>query len=166
MDEHNIKKTMKTMEALKEVRPKVVVTSFSVDSEENSKSNVEKTKRGERQKIKQITRKELISFLKGNLSSIPDTHKLIHKLNQKKPNDGDLVHAWLIERIYYSNQFEITGVELTGTNYDVDIELDNKINIQVWYGASYGSHRLLEINDIKVKSFSGGIKTNLEGDIE
>lgn len=101
---------------------------------------------------------EYIQFFEKNRTSIPHVERLINILRSDlKP--GYLVQAKITKIFFESDDFKITDIEVR-TNKDVDIELDGKINIQVWHGASVGSHN---IRNGKV-SKQGGVETNSEQD--
>jgi hypothetical protein len=78
----------------------------------------------------------IANWLESKKDEIPNVEKLIVKLRKNKGQEGHTVHAQIIKQIHNSNQFQITDVENNSGKYDVDIQLDNSINIQVQYGAS------------------------------
>lgn len=87
---------------------------------------------------------EILNWLTSKKDKIPHVEKLIKKLRNGKEQEGHFVHALILRNIFESKKFPITDVEDDDGNYDIDIELDNSINIQVHYGAStawYNSER-------------------------
>ena len=115
---------------------------------------------------------EIIAFLNQNLSEVPGTNHFIGRLKNRR-NEDDFIHAQIIKRIYESNKFKITGIDLSlqrynndkGINekFDIDIELNNEYYIQIWHGASYSSHRVKEIMDSS-KSYGGGVLSDFLSD--
>lgn len=70
---------------------------------------------------------------------IPNKDRLIQKL-RAEPTQGHCIHTEFVMRFHEDGTYRVTDVENTGVGYDVDIELDQKINIQVWAGASVAAH--------------------------
>jgi hypothetical protein len=115
---------------------------------------------------------EIIAFLNQNLSEVPGANHFIEKLKNRR-NEDDFIHAQIIKRIFESNKFKITGIDLSlqrynddkGINekFDIDIELNNEYYIQIWHGASYSSHRVKEIMDSS-NSYSGGVPSDFLAD--
>ena len=100
-----------------------------------------------------------IQYFQKYINNIPNIDRLINNLTTN-PSLGHLVHAECVKRFSESNIFKITDIEVKDLNSqtDVDIELDGSINIQVWHGASYSTHRIIE------GGASGGVKSDLNQD--
>ena len=127
--------------------------------------------------------KQCISYSKY-FNDLPDREKSIPgmksfiKLLCKDFQEGHLLHAKLISKFLPSQKFKITQInkQIIDKKKDIDIELNQNINIQVWYGQnlsqqldnclSSAQEKKVQINDkiIKIKVFSGGIKTIREND--
>lgn len=84
-----------------------------------------------------------IYFFEREGKKIPNIERLINLL-KSDPKPGNLVHAGLTKIFFQDGAFEVTNVEVKGGGKDVDIELDNKINIQVWHGASTATHNIIK----------------------
>ncbi|GBE18020.1 hypothetical protein BMS3Abin16_00608 [archaeon BMS3Abin16] len=102
-----------------------------------------------------------ITFFEHNKISIPNIELLINKLKNDR-KDGHIVHAVFVRRFFEGSDFEVTDIE-KHNGYDVDIELDNYINIQVWHGGSVASHNISRMmaNSVEV---SGGVPTDWDKD--
>jgi len=120
---------------------------------------------------------EYLNYFEELKGEIPGIEKLINKLRKERNKEGHLVHAWLVKKIHESRKFTITAVEKNFNGYDIDIELDNAICIQVWHGASTGFYELMgnlkqaeekivKINnrEVKVRSWGGGVRVDWEKD--
>ena len=133
---------------------------------------------------------EYISYFEKHKEDIPNIDKLI-KLLKSDNKTGHIVHAEFVKRFFECNKFKVTDVEKKYNDYDVDIELMNaslisrilyifvlkywRINLQIWYGASFSTHELdrkgLEakeetIEGKKVRVWRGGVPTNWNADEE
>ncbi|KAF6247106.1 hypothetical protein C6990_05345 [Nitrosopumilus sp. b3] len=84
---------------------------------------------------------QLAAWLEDNKNKIPNSEILIHKL-RKDQQLGHLVNAEFVKRFHDNGTYKVTDVELSTGNHDIDIELDNKINVQTWHGASVASHNI------------------------
>lgn len=73
-------------------------------------------------------------------TQIPNKDRLIQKL-RGGPTPGHYAHAELVKRFHEDGTYQVTDVENTDEGYDVDIELDQNINVQVWHGASCAAHK-------------------------
>ena len=82
---------------------------------------------------------QLIKWCRQHINEIPNLGGLLHNLTENRQL-GHGVHAELVKRIHESGEYTITGVENSTGNYDIDIELDGKINIQVWFGQNTAGH--------------------------
>ncbi len=110
---------------------------------------------------------------------IKGVDSLIKKLKDD-PSNGHLLHAQIALILNKSKKFQITHIErnekINNHNIDVDIELNNNINIQVWYGQNLSQQitnclanakeNNVGINGkiYKIKVRRGGIKTVCDED--
>ena len=82
---------------------------------------------------------ELIgSWLESRVTKIPNVEKLI-KILRSNPNEDHLIHAQFIKLFFNDGTYQITDVEKKSNvkpSTDIDIELDNTINIQVYHGTT------------------------------
>lgn len=120
-------------------------------------------------------RKEILRWVKENLDSIPHLDRLHSKL-VAEGTDGHYVHAYYVYKLHNCGRYKITDIEATTDEHDVDIQLDGRINIQVWYGMNkhgHGALSLLEPGTAKSKAIEkdmgtptdlGGLPTDLEND--
>lgn len=111
-------------------------------------------------KIKEIDAESIATWLESNKNKLPNVEKLIVKLRRNKGHEGHTVHGKLIKNIVESGSFTITDIENNADGFDIDVQLDNSINIQVQYGASvawYNSER-------GFVSELGGVKTDWDKD--
>ena len=100
-----------------------------------------------------------IKCFKHLTNKIQNISRLITLL-EKDPKHGHLVHAELLKRLYEDKSFKITDVELKTNNKDVDIQLNNMINIQVWHGASIPTHNIIKGKISKL----GGVESDWDKD--
>lgn len=118
-----------------------------------------------------------IKWLEENSSNIPNCEKLIGLLKSDK-KAGHIIHAEFVKRFVEGGKFRVTNVEKKN-RHDVDIELNNSINIQVWHGASVSTHnikknlenekpekRVINGKEINIKQWGGGVETNWNKDEE
>lgn len=70
---------------------------------------------------------------------IPHAERMIQKLRDN-PTDGHLWHATVARQLYEDGTYTITDLEASSGAHDVDIQLNNAINIQVWYGQNVHGH--------------------------
>ena len=105
--------------------------------------------------------KYYLVWLEKNKTKIPNCNRLIKLLKSDK-KAGHVIHAMFVKKFVEGEKFEVTDVEKKYEKYDIDIELDNHINLQVWYGASVSTHNIIKrkISDL------GGVETNLSKDEE
>lgn len=104
---------------------------------------------------------EYIDWLKLNQSKVPHADRLITIL-QRDPKTGHLFHAESIKRLAEDGTFSVTDVEVKGKGFDIDIQLNGWINLQIWHGASVSTHN---IEKAKVSSI-GGVETDWDKDEE
>ena len=110
----------------------------------------------ENEKNKEIIR--VIKFLEENLRFIPGCNGFIDRL-KKRNNQNDLIQALIIERYYIGGKFHITKIEhKPSVNKDVDIELNNLYNIQVWHGSTDIIHKAFRNESYRTR----GINVNHE----
>ncbi|MCZ2845383.1 MAG: hypothetical protein O2U61_02635 [Candidatus Bathyarchaeota archaeon] len=100
-----------------------------------------------------------IQYFNRHKNEIPNIGRLIQKLEKdKKP--GHIVHAYCIKKLFEDKNFQITDVELKKNGFDIDIEINNSINIQIWHGASASSYKILNGEISKL----GGVEINWDDD--
>jgi len=120
-----------------------------------NKTNFEVTEEGE----------QMVKFLNSLKHYVPGVDKLIGKISNERNWKNHLVHAEFVKRIFEMGGFKITKVENNfnenGKSYDVDIELNDSINIQVWNGASISNNK---INNMKFGYDSKGFIFHYTGD--
>jgi hypothetical protein len=105
--------------------------------------------------------REYIDWLSLNKSKVPHADRLITIL-QRDPKIGHLYHAESIKRFVEGGKFTVTDIEEKDKGFDVDIQLNGYINLQVWLGASVSTHN---IEKGKVSSL-GGVETDWDKDLQ
>ena len=121
-------------------------------------------------------RKEILRWVKENRDEIPNLGNLYSKLADEG-SDGHYVHAYYVYKLHNCGRYKITDIEATTDDgHDVDIQLDGRINIQVWHGMNTAGHilaSLLEPDTAKSKGIGkhlgapadqGGVPTDPERD--
>ncbi len=98
---------------------------------------------------------DYISWLKLNKSKVPNADRLITIL-KCDPKQGHLYHAEAIKRFVEEGTFVVTDIEAKGKGFDIDIQLNGNINLQIWNGASVSTHN---IEKGKVSNM-GGVETD------
>lgn len=108
---------------------------------------------------------------------MPNLDKLYSKM-VNGGTDGHYVHAYYARKLHGCGRYKITDIEATAGGHDVDIQLDDRINIQVWHGMNTHGHMLeslLEPGTPKSKAVVrrmgpptklGGVPTDLGHDEE
>jgi hypothetical protein len=99
--------------------------------------------------------------LRLNKGKAPHVDRLITIL-QRDPKPGHLFHAESIKRFIESGKFVVTDIEKKGKGFDVDIQLNGHINLQIWHGASVSTYN---IEKGKVSSL-GGVETDWDKDLQ
>ena len=106
---------------------------------------------------------------------MPGLDRLYSKL-AGEGSDGHYVHAHYVCKLHCCGRYKITDVEATTDEHDVDIELDGRINIQVWRGMNTYGHvldSLLKPDTPKSRAVGrrlglptklGGVPTDFESD--
>lgn len=87
--------------------------------------------------------KECIEYFNKHKNEIPNIERLIQKLETDEKR-GHIIHADCIKKLFEDKNFEITDVESNKNGFDIDIELNNNINLQIWHGASVSTHKVIE----------------------
>jgi len=108
---------------------------------------------------------EYIIYFENNKDRIPNIDRLISRLKRNSPDE--IVHAETVKRLFEGGKFRVTDIEVTNKvgnrNTDVDIELNNNINLQIWHGASVSTHNII----LKRKTSPwGGVETDWDKDEE
>ena len=89
------------------------------------------------------------SWLESRVADIPNVKKLI-KILRSNPKEDHLIHAQFIKLFFNDGTYKITDVEKKSNgkpSTDVDIELDNTINIQVYHGTTPTNNFILNQDD-------------------
>lgn len=104
---------------------------------------------------------EYITYFENNKNRIPNIDRLIKRLKRNSPDE--IVHAETVKRLFEGGKFRVTDIEVTNKvgnrNTDVDIELNNNINLQIWHGASVSTYNIM-------KGETGGVRTDWNKDKE
>ncbi len=104
---------------------------------------------------------EYADWLTLNKSKVPHADRLITIL-QRDPKLGHRYHAESIKRFVEGGKFAVTDIEVKGKGFDVDIQLNCYINLQIWHGASVSTHN---IEKGKVSNL-GGVETDWDKDLQ
>ncbi|HEX5358718.1 MAG TPA: hypothetical protein VFW99_02255 [Candidatus Nitrosotalea sp.] len=119
-----------------------------------------------------VRMKQLASWFERHGKEIPNIDRLILKL-RKDQQVGHLVNAEFVKRFHEDPIYAITDVESSDGTYDVDIQLDNRINIQTWHGQSTAGHLIEHAFEPRDKAWGGregnisprgGVKTDWDTD--
>ena len=89
-------------------------------------------------------RAELLDWTKKNSTCVPNLDRLYNKMATEGA-DGHYVHACYVRRLHACGRYRITDIEATTDEYDVDIQLDGRINIQVWHGMNTHGHIMVAL---------------------
>lgn len=117
---------------------------------------------------------ELANWFEQNQDKIPNADRLIHKLRHDQQL-GHLVNAQFAKRLHEDGTYKVTDIEASTRIYDVDIELNGKINIQTWHGQSVAGHIMESQFDKKGRERNiglgnisplGGVKTDFDKDCQ
>ena len=117
---------------------------------------------------------QLADWFEEHQSEIPNCDRLIHKL-RKNQQLGHLVNAEFTKRFHEDGAYKVTDVEASDGTHDVDIQLDDRINIQTWHGQNTAGHIIESQFDHKGRernirlgniSSLGGVKTDWDKDCE
>ena len=117
-------------------------------------------------------RPELIRRLRVWQDDIPNLDRLIHKVDHNR-TPGHILHALVVLRLCENQACTITDIENSDGDHDIDIQLDDRINIQCWYGGSVATNivenessdkgRKLNEREQNITSL-GGVKTDPDKD--
>ena len=78
-------------------------------------------------------RDELLNWAKENPDSVPNLDRLCNKMAAEE-SDGHYIHAYYAKKLHDCGCYRISDIEATTGEHDIDIQLNGKINIQVWHG--------------------------------
>ena len=97
----------------------------------------------------------IMNWLEDIESEIPGSQKLLKNIRHGE-TPGHIIHAEFLKLIYNTKKYKITAVEKNyeknGKSFDVDIELDNSINIQVWYATGLLNNFIINQEDSKTQT--------------
>lgn len=82
---------------------------------------------------------ELLRWAKESQESVPNLDRLYNKM-VKEGTDGHYVHAYYAKRLHECGRYRISDIEASTGDHDVDIQMDGRINIQVWYAMNTHGH--------------------------
>lgn len=115
---------------------------------------------------------ELANWFEQHEDQIPNSSRIIHKLKNDQQL-GHMVNAEFAKRFHEDETYEVTDIEASAKNHDVDIELNKKINIQTWHGQSTAGHIMESQFDKQGQERNeqlgnisplGGVKTDFDKD--
>lgn len=86
-------------------------------------------------------RNGLLRWAKDNRDAVPNLGRLYSKM-VSEGTDGHYVHAHYARKLHDCVRYTITDIEAATGEHDVDIQLDGRINIQVWHGMNKHGHIL------------------------
>ena len=89
----------------------------------------------------EVQRKEILRWVEDNMDSVPNLDRLRDKM-VSEGTDGHYVHAYYVCKLHGCGRYKITDIEATGGGHDIDVQLDGRINIQVWYAMNMHGHAL------------------------
>ena len=78
-------------------------------------------------------RNGLLRWARDNRDAVPNLGRLYSKM-VSEDTDGHYVHAHYARKLHDCVRYTITDIEAATGEHDVDIQLDGRINIQVWHG--------------------------------
>jgi len=117
---------------------------------------------------------QLADWFEEHKEEIPNCERIIQKL-RKNQLLGHLVNAEFAKRFFIDGVYKITDIEASNGIHDIDMQLDNRINIQTWHGQSTAGHIIESQFDEERKqkntqlgniSSLGGVKTDWEKDCQ
>ena len=79
------------------------------------------------------TRAELLSWARDNRDSVPNLGRLYNKMVSEGA-DAHYIYAGYVKRLHECKRHRINGIGAPAGGHDVVIQLDDRINIQVWHG--------------------------------
>ena len=86
-------------------------------------------------------RNGLLRWAKDNRDAVPNLGRLYSKM-VSEGTGGHYVHAYYARKLHDCVRYAITDIEAATGEHDVDIQLDGRINVQVWYGMNTHGHIL------------------------
>ena len=97
----------------------------------------------------------IMNWLEDKKSEMPGSQKLLKNIRHGE-TPGHIIHAEFLKLIYNTKKYKITAVEKNyeknEKSFDVDIELDNSINIQVWYATGLLNNLIMNQEDSKTQT--------------
>ena len=124
-----------------------------------------------------LQREDILRWVEANRHTVPNLGRLYNKM-VNGGTDGHYVHAYYARKLHGCEHYKITDIEATAGGHDVDIQLDDRINIQVWHGMNTYGHiveSLLKPGTPKSEAIGqhlgtstelGGVTTDFESDEE
>ena len=88
-----------------------------------------------------MQREDILRWVEVNRHTVPNLDRLYRKM-VNGGTDGHYVHAYYARKLHGCGRYTITDIEATAGGHDVDIQLDDRINIQVWHGMNTYGHIL------------------------
>ena len=120
-------------------------------------------------------REDILRWVRKNRTAVPNLDRLYNKIVGEGA-DGHYVHAYYARKLHDCERYKITYIEATTVEHDVDIELDGRINIQVWHGMNTYGHILESLlkphapksravgKHLGAPTREGGVPTDFESD--
>lgn len=125
--------------------------------------------------VESLLRAELLDWVRENPAGVPNLDRLYKKMATKGAG-AHYVHAHYAKKLHDCGRYRISDIEATADGHDVDIQLDGRINIQIWHGMNTHGHIMVSRLDpgtprsdavgrhLGFPTMLGGVPTDPEGD--